>query len=102
MKKIMYFAFSLLLLAGSVNVAKAADGKDEKALTTEQQMKLDQISQRVEEIKNMDKSNLTREQKKDLKKEVTTMQKEAKAISNGGIYLSLTALLVIIIILLLL
>lgn len=100
MKKLIYIAFSIFMLVGSVNVAQAADGKEPKELTEQQQVKLNQITQRVEEIKKMDKANLSQSEKQDLKAELTTMKKEAKAISNGGIYLSLTALLVIIILLL--
>lgn len=93
---------AFFLLVGSVDVAKADNGKDAKALTTEQQLRVEQISKRVEEIQHMDKSNLSRDQKKELRKELTQMKSEARAISNGGIYLSVTALLVIIILLLIL
>ena len=50
----------------------------------------------------MDKSNLTREQKRVLRTELRTMKTQANAISNGGIYLSITAILVIILLLLIL
>lgn len=102
MKKITYFFLATLLLIGSVNVAKADDGKAQKALTTEQQLRLEQITKRVEEIQQMEKSNLSGEQKKELRQELKQMKKETRAIANGGIYLSVTALLVIIIILLIL
>ncbi|MEO6728992.1 MAG: hypothetical protein ABIM99_03655 [Candidatus Dojkabacteria bacterium] len=102
MKKLIYIAFSFVMLLSTVNVAQAAEGKKSKELTTEQKGQVEQITRRVEEIQNMDKSNLSREQKKELKNELTTMKKQARAISNGGIYLSVTALLVIIIILLIL
>lgn len=56
---------------------------------------------RIEEIKELDKSTLTKAEKKDLKKELRETQKELK--NNGrGIYLSLGALLVVIILLILL
>ncbi len=99
MKKLIYITFSLFLLVGFTQTSEA---KESKALTEQQQVKLNQITQRVEEIKKMDQSALSRTDKKELKAELTTMKKEAKAISNGGIYLSITALLVIIIILILL
>lgn len=102
MKKTMYFFLAFFLLVGSVNLAKADDGKAQKALTTEQQIRVEQITKRVEEIQHMDRSNLSHEQKKELRKELTQMKGEARAISNGGIYLSLTAILIIIILLLIL
>ena len=100
MKRLIYITLSLFLFVGTANVAKA--GEKGKPLTEQQQIQLNQITQRVEEIRNLDKSNLSREEKKELRKELTTMKKNANAISNGGIYLSVTALLVIIIILLIL
>ena len=56
---------------------------------------------RVEEIKEMDKSSLTKAEKKELRNELRETKKELK--NNGrGIYLSVGALLVVIILLVLL
>ncbi|HEX7365470.1 MAG TPA: hypothetical protein VF273_00155 [Pelobium sp.] len=101
MKKLMYIAFSFMMLLTSVNLASAKD-KNSKPLTTEQQVKLNQLTSRVEQIRSMDKSDLSREEKKALRAELKQMKSEANAIGNGGIYLSVTALLVIIVILLIL
>ncbi|OAQ39584.1 hypothetical protein A5893_08300 [Pedobacter psychrophilus] len=102
MKKLIYVALSFFLLIGSVNVASADTKKDNQPLTEQQQTQLLKLTNRVEEIRNMDRSNLTRTQKQELRTELRDMKKQANAISNGGIYLSVTALLVIIIILLIL
>ncbi|MBK0382561.1 hypothetical protein I5M32_06260 [Pedobacter sp. SD-b] len=102
MKKLIYLTLSLFLLVGSVNVASAKTNNETKPLTEKQQLELKKLTDRVEEIRNMDRSNLSREQKKELRAELRAMKKEANSISNGGIYLSVTALLVIIIILLIL
>ncbi len=99
MKKIIYITLSLFLLVG---FAQAAETKETKALTTQQQAKLNQITARVAEIKKIDQSSLSKEDKKELKSELMEMKKEAKGISGGGIYISVTALLVIIIILIIL
>ena len=99
MKKIIYITLSLFLLVG---VAQAAEKKETKALSTAQQVKLNQITARVAEIKKIDQSSLSQEDKKELKSELMEMKKEAKGISGGGIYISITALLVIIIILIIL
>ena len=61
--------------------------------------RITQIQQRVEEIKAMDKSQLTRLERKDLKNELRDMNKEAKAIRTGGIYISIGALIIIILLL---
>lgn len=101
MKKLIYIAFSFVMLLTTVNLASAKE-KNNNALTTEQQAKLNQLTTRVEQIRGMDKSDLSREEKKALRTELKQMKSEANAIGNGGIYLSVTALLVIIIILLIL
>ncbi|WP_442796253.1 hypothetical protein [Pelobium manganitolerans] len=101
MKKLTYFAFSLLMLVASTNFASATE-KTDKALSAAQQAKLEQLTNRVEQIRSMDKSHMSRAEKKELRAELRQMKKEANAIGNGGIYLSVTALLVIIIVLLIL
>jgi hypothetical protein len=101
MKKLIYIALSFFLLTGSINVAQASE-KNKQELTEAQQLRVEQIVKRVEEIRSTDKSNMSRTEKKELRQELTTMKKEANAISNGGVYLSITALLVIIVILLIL
>ena len=99
MKKILYLAFSLLMLISTTNLvqAKIATKSD---LTEQQNLRMNQISQRVEEIKKLDKSILSSQEQQNLKSELTAMKKEAKKAGSGGIYLSVSALLVIIIILL--
>lgn len=99
MKKLMYIAFSLVMLLSTANIASATE-KNDKTLTPSQQVKLEQLTSRVEQIRSMDKSNLNRQEKRALRAELREMKSEANAISNGGIYLSVTALLVIIVILL--
>lgn len=89
------------MLMSTVNVASANE-KSNKALTADQQVKLEVLTNRVEQIRSMDKSNLSRAEKQALRSELKVMKSEANAIGNGGIYLSITALLVIILILILL
>ncbi len=101
MKKLMYIAFSFIMLLSTANIASANE-KAATALTTEQQVKLNQLTNRVEQIRNMDKSDLNRQEKRALRSELKDMKSQANAIGNGGIYLSITALLVIIVILLIL
>lgn len=56
---------------------------------------------RLEEIKNMDMTTLSRAEKKELRNEVRETKKELRA-NNSGVYISVGALLVVIILLILL
>ena len=60
-----------------------------------------QLLHRLEEIKDINKSALTSSEKKDLRKEVKGIKKEMKAIS-GGVYLSVGAIIIVILLLILL
>lgn len=59
-----------------------------------------QIMNRLETIKKMDRSTLTRDERKNLRKEVKDIRKEAKA-ASGGVYLSVGAILLVILVLIL-
>lgn len=56
---------------------------------------------RLEEIKEMDKSNLSSSEKKELRTEVKTIKKNLKS-SGHGVYLSVGAIIIIILLLILL
>lgn len=56
---------------------------------------------RLEEINKMDKSELNRSERKELRKEVRETKRELKA-SNGGVYLSVGAAIIIVLLLILL
>ncbi|WP_333600777.1 hypothetical protein [Flavobacterium sp.] len=58
------------------------------------------LMKRLEEIKEMDKSNLSRAEKKELRKEVKAIKATMKASSNG-VYLSVGAIIIIILLLIL-
>jgi len=91
----------LIFVVGlSVNTVSAATVKDKVEMTAEQKVQLERITNRVEEIKAMDKSNLSRAEKKELRKELRTMKKEARAM-GGGVYLSVGAIIIIILLLIL-
>ena len=76
--------------------------KEKVAAMSEEQKKarLEEIRVRAEEIKSIDKSTLSRTERKALKKELREMNKESKVIS-GGVYLSVAAILIIILVLIL-
>lgn len=102
MKKLIYTLTAVIMLGLSVSTAVAADKAPAKELTAQQQAQLQQIQQRVEEIKAMDKSNLTREERKELRSELKAMKKQANAVTGGGVYLSVGAIIIIILLLILL
>lgn len=105
MKKVKRLIFISLILSGSLNYASAAigPGKDPvKSLTPQQTVRLEQITLRVTEIKSMDKSQLNRSDRKALRIELRELKKEAKAIAAGGVFLTVGALLAVIVLLILL
>ena len=100
MKKIIYPLMLLVTLTFNLNFAVAAENKPKTELTAEQKAELNRITSRVEEIRAMDKSNLSRAEKKELRKELKEMKKKANAI-GGGVYLSVGAIIIIILLLIL-
>lgn len=101
MKKTAYLYLLLTLLSFQVTTAMAHPKPDkvkiENMTAGEKKARLQEIEIRATEIKNMDKSNLTREERKELKKEVKEMRQEARAIS--GVYLSVGAIIIILLLL---
>ncbi len=71
-------------------------------MTKEQKAsRIAEIKARVEEIRNMDKSKLSGADRKALRHELRDMNTESKALGTGGVYISLGALIVIILLLIL-
>ncbi len=106
MKKKIYLLSVALMLAFSTSQSKAgtviADpvAKEVTLTDAQKEAKLQAIKDRVEEIKAMDKSQLSKEQKQELKAELKTMKTQARAM-GGGIYLSVGAIIIIILLLIL-
>lgn len=100
MKKLIY-SFALIFMLGiSMNTVSAATTKDKVEMTVEQKAQLEKITNRVEEIKAMDKSHMSKAERKELRNELKEMKKEARAM-GGGIYLSVGAIIIIILLLIL-
>lgn len=97
-----------ILLTTSVINSHAATIDDKRPLKErvatmsegEKAARLEEIKSRVTEIKEMDKSSLSRTERKALKKELRSMNKESRAMS-GGVYLSVGAIIIIILLLIL-
>ena len=99
---------AMLLLASFTSVQSFAKNNKQAiqekvaAMTAEQkEARVAEIKARVAEIQNMDKSELTSEDKKALRHELRDMNTEAKALGSGGIYISLAGIVIIILVLIL-
>lgn len=101
MKKIIYALMLVFTLGISANTVSASENNKPKTeLTAEQKAQLDRIVNRVEEIRKMDKSNLTRAEKKALRKELREMKEQARGLDQK-VYLSVGAIIIIVLLLIL-
>ncbi len=101
MKKIAYFLSVMFLFTAFAPTAMAKDVKKENSeLTAEEQLRLEEINNRVEEIKSMGFADMSKAERKEVKSELKEMRAEAKAMGNG-VYLSVGAIIIILLILIL-
>ncbi len=104
MKKIAYF-LSIVILFTTVSPAAMADviseDKGKPELSDDDQARLEQIQLRVGEIKAMDLAALSKDELKEVRVELKELRREAKQ-AGGGIYLSVGAIIVILLVLILL
>ena len=91
---VLLMAFSISFVT-PVFAAKATPVKTE----VPKEVRAQQIENRLIEIRDMDKTNLSKVEKKDLRKEVKGLKREAR---DKGIYLSVGAIIIIILLLILL
>ena len=68
--------------------------------TTEIPAEIKTVLNRLEEIKNMDKSDLTSSEKRELRREVRDIKKTIKASGSRGIFISTGAIIIILLVLL--
>ena len=102
MKKLIYSLILVFTLGLSANTVSAAgNNKVKTEMTADQKVQFERITNRVEEIRKMDKSDLSRVEKKELRKELKELKSQARAIGGGGVYLSVGAILIIILLLIL-
>ncbi|RPA67547.1 hypothetical protein EF405_14200 [Cyclobacteriaceae bacterium YHN15] len=95
-------AATLIAFTGSTVEAMPFKSKEPKVLTTEESERLLEIETKVLELKEMDLTVLSKEEKKELKDELRSLEKEAKAFRGTGIYISTGALIIIILLIILL
>jgi len=101
MKKVAYFLSLMFLITSMAPAAMAETEKKEKPeLTAEQQLRLEEIQTRVTEIQAMDFAEMSKDELKEVKMELKELKKEAKQ-NGGGIYLSVGAIIIILLVLIL-
>ena len=99
MKKLSFYLMVMVLSLCAVPSSMLAN---EKAPTTKEvPAEVQTMLNRLEEIKEMDKSSLKSSEKKELRKEVREIKQELKKTGNG-LYLSVGAIIIIILLLILL
>lgn len=100
MKKQIYLLSAILCLSLIAPVAMAKDAKSKPEMTASQIARVEVIQQRVEEIRDLDKSELNREERKQLRNELQELKREVKSM-GGGVYLSVGAIIIILLVLIL-
>ncbi len=90
-----------LLIAMCISLLTPVYASNETPVKTEvpKEVRAQQIESRLMEIRQMSKTDLSKAEKKDLRKEVKSLKKEA---ATQGIYLSIGAIIIIILLLILL
>jgi uncharacterized protein YbjQ (UPF0145 family) len=101
---IFFLAFTLRGFCAPVAALPETPNREAIANMTEAQKeaRMQAMKERVNEIKVMDKSTLTREERKALRTELKQMNKEARAMGRHavtGVYISVGALIIIILLL---
>ncbi len=86
---------SLSASASSINPMMGATSEPKLTVIGDQKM-----ADRLNEIKSMNLGELSRKERKELKREVKSIQK-AQTTGNGGVYLSVGAIIIIILLLIL-
>ena len=95
----MVSAFMLLTLISPNLKAASLMNRSDSTVTTTKADEQSAIIARVYEIKKMDKSNLSLSEKKGLRTELRSLKRRYR--EGGGIYLSLGAIIIIILLLIL-
>lgn len=101
-KRMIYLMVAALSLSTFTPVnATGIDPKTATPKTTEVTAEMQVMMNRLEEIKSMDKSEMSRVEKKELRKEVRAIKAQARSSSNG-VYLSVGAIIIIVLLLIIL
>ena len=103
MKKLLRITIvtTLFLMVAPV-ITYAIKDSTEVVISAPQDARAQELNDRLMEIQNIDKSYMTFQEKRELRKEVKAIEKEMSSNSSSGVYISAGALIVIIILLIIL
>jgi hypothetical protein len=107
MKKIILFALMFIFTLGAFTAtASSSDVKDNPAVPVKKENKLSEeemtrLTKRVEEIRNMDKTDMAVKEKRELKKELKGIKENVKR-DGGFIYIGGSTILIIILLIIIL
>jgi hypothetical protein len=101
MKKKQFLIATVLVFVFSFSSVIAKEKNRKPSLTENQKARIEVITKRIDAIKSIDRSQLNLQERKNLRTELIEMKKELKS-TNGGIYLSVGAIIIILLILILL
>lgn len=101
MKKISHYLTAILLVIllvpAQLFAATVVGGTVVPVSPTNESVKIEAMVTRLNEIKDMDKSGLSAEERKELRKEVRAIKDSVK--DSGGVYISVGAIIIILLIL---
>jgi len=102
MKKLIAFIITALMLVSFNPIQSRAAEKDPKSisLTGKESPELTALINRVNEINAMDRSTMSKAEKKEIRKELRAIKKEAKRHDGGGVVFVSGGLLIFILVLL--
>ncbi len=100
-KKFLRMASFVMLLAIALPASSAVIAPETSKTNSTENTRAQVLTQRLEDIRGMNKSEMTRLEKKSLRNEVKDIKKEMKVMS-GGVYLSVGAIIIVILLLILL
>ena len=100
-KKVLYLTIATLsfIMVPNVMLASEKTSTTPAANTTEASAEIRVMVDRLNEIKEMDKSSLSRAERKELRKEVRTIK---KAVRGSGLYISTGAIIIILLLIIIL
>ena len=101
MKKLSFYLMVMVLTLTVLPTSTYAREKNPTEAPKEIPAEVKTMLNRLEEIKKMDKSDLSSSEKKELRTEVKTIKKNLKS-SGQGVYLSVGAIIIIVLLLILL
>ena len=100
MKKTRLYLMIMMLSLGAFTKVGASE-KNPATAAKEIPAEIQVMLNRLEEIKDMDKSDMNRAEKKELRKEVRAINTEIRS-SGNGIYISVGAIIIILLLIILL